>query len=130
MNDHDEHIYPPEGGALRLPKESITEIREISVSIPLDPYLSLRALSGYPGLSVRTLRYYLTEPVRLLPHYRAGGSVPVRPSSSVRNRHVRTKQGGKILVRRSDFDAWITAYRRAGDADIDQIVAEVLYGLA
>jgi hypothetical protein len=34
--------------------------------------------------------------------------------------------GGKILVRRSEFDAWIAAYRRVGDTDVDRVVVEVL----
>jgi hypothetical protein len=107
-----------------------TQIKAISVSVALDPYLSLRALASYAGLSVRTLRYYLTDPVRPLPYYRISVSAMERPSSGVRKRHVRTRQSGKILVRRSDFDGWIAAYRRAGDADVDQMVAEVLDGLA
>jgi hypothetical protein len=66
----------------------------VVVSIPLDPFLSLRALAGYSGLSVRTLRAYLDLPPHAaLPCYRVGG---------------------KILVRRSAFDAWIEQYRTRG----------------
>jgi hypothetical protein len=33
---------------------------------------------------------------------------------------------GKILIRRSEFDIWIAAYRQVGDPDVDQIVDDVL----
>ena len=57
-----------------------------------DAYLPIRALTAYAGLSVRTLRSHLVHPVRPLPHYRVGG---------------------KVLVKRSEFDAWMYAFRRA-----------------
>ncbi len=60
----------------------------------LDPYLSLSRLSAYSGLSVRTLRGYVDGlPGEALPSYRPGG---------------------KILVRRSEFDAWIAQFRTRG----------------
>jgi hypothetical protein len=54
---------------------------------------------------VRKLREYLDHPLHPLPQY------PV---------------GGKISVPRSEFDAWIIAYRRVGDTDVDRIVAAVM----
>jgi hypothetical protein len=81
---------------------------EIIVSTVLDPFLGLRALSGYCGLSVRTLRTRLADAVHPLPHYQIGG---------------------KILVRRSEFDAWAMSYRRLGREDIDRLVAETMKGL-
>jgi excisionase family DNA binding protein len=82
---------------------------QVVVSTALDPFLSLRALASYAGLSVRTLRDHLAHPARPLPHYRIGG---------------------KILVRRSEFDAWIAAHRRVGLADVSGIVNEVLRSVA
>jgi excisionase family DNA binding protein len=84
-------------------------VETLTVGIPLDPFLSLRALATYCGLSVRKLRDYLDDPLHPLPHYRVGG---------------------KILVRRSEFDAWISRYRQVGALDVNQIVGEVLGGLA
>lgn len=81
---------------------------QVIVSTPMDPFLSLRALASYSGLSVRKLREYLTDPAHPLPCYRVGG---------------------KIVVRRSDFDAWMQAYRRTGNVDVEKIVAETLQGL-
>lgn len=81
----------------------------VVVSTALDPFLSLRALASYAGLSVRTLREYLDHPSRPLPHYRVGG---------------------KILVRRSEFDGWIIAHRRVGVADVAGIVNDVLRRVA
>ncbi len=63
---------------------------QVTVVVPLDPYLPLTALSGYAGLSVRTLREHLADSAHPLPCYRVGG---------------------KVLVRRSEFDAWVRAFR-------------------
>ena len=79
------------------------------MSTTLDPYLSLRALSSYCGLSVRKLRDHLQDPANPLPHYQVGG---------------------KIVVRRSEFDAWIAAFRRVSRRDVGAIVDEVLTGLS
>src|SRR5713101_4688081 len=78
---------------------------QIVVSTTLDPFLSLRALAAYSGLSVRKLREYLDDPAHPLPCYRVGG---------------------KILVRRSEFDQWIASYRQLGRAEVHAIVADVL----
>jgi len=62
--------------------------------VPLDPFMPLTALASYSGLSVRTLRQYLElPPNQALPAYRLPG---------------------KILVRRSEFDAWMEQYRSRG----------------
>jgi hypothetical protein len=80
-------------------------VEQIIVSVPLDPYLSLKALATYSGLSVRKLRDCLHHPSQPLPHYRVDG---------------------QILIRRSEFDLWIAAYRRGGNTEVDQIVDDVL----
>jgi excisionase family DNA binding protein len=80
-------------------------VEQLRVQISFDPFLSLKTLASYSGLSVRKLREYLDDPRHPLPQYRVGG---------------------KILVRRSEFDAWIAAYRRAGHSDVDAIVAAVM----
>jgi hypothetical protein len=82
--------------------------QQVVVSMPLDPFLSLRALSGYASLSVRTLRSLLTAPAHPLPHYRIGG---------------------KVLVRRSEYDAWTARYRRVGRPDVAAVVDDVLRSL-
>ena len=78
------------------------------MSIPLDPYLSLRALAGYAGVSVRKLRALLDDAAHPLPCYRIGG---------------------KILVRRSEYDAWAIRYRHEGRGDIHRVVSDVLQSL-
>jgi lambda repressor-like predicted transcriptional regulator len=80
----------------------------VIVSTTLDPFLSLKALASYSGLSVRTLRTLLTAPAHPLPCYRIGG---------------------KLLVRRSEYDAWATRYRRVGRPDVAQVVDDVLRSL-
>ena len=97
-----------------LPGQQVGQVRgvlaeHVIVSTPLDPFLSLKALSVYSGLSVRTLRAYLADPAHPLPCYRVGG---------------------KILVRQGEFDTWIAAYRTTGRVDVDTIVGDVMRGLA
>ena len=79
-----------------------------SISTPMDPFMSLRILASYSCVSVRKLRGYLQDPVHPMPHYRVGG---------------------KIVVRRSEFDAWMAAYRRVGQADVEGIVDAVMRDL-
>lgn len=79
----------------------------IVISTVLDPYLSLRALAAYSGLR-RTLRTYLERlPNEALPCYRLGG---------------------KILVRKSKFDAWIAQFRAQGRPSLAKAIREL--GLA
>jgi hypothetical protein len=74
-----------------------------------DAYFPLVVLSRYAGLSVRTLRGYLTDRTRPLPHFRIGG---------------------KILIRRSDFDAWANQFKVSRSAvSVDTLVDDVVGGL-
>lgn len=76
----------------------------IVLSTVLDPYMPLRALATYSGLSVRTLRSHLDRiPAEALPCYRVGG---------------------KVLVRRSEFDAWIAADRAVGRPSLARAMKE------
>ena len=93
----------------------------MSIHQDLDPWLSLQALSAYSGLSVRTLRACLTEPHRPLPHYRMK-EPHVLPTRAGKSRTV----SGKILVRRSEFDRWMDAFKYTPDLDrlVDEVVSE------
>jgi len=71
-------------------------------------YLPLRALATYSGLGVRTLRGYLTHPAHPLPAYRIGG---------------------KVLVKRAEYDAWAAQFRSAQSTAVDALVGEALRGL-
>jgi len=82
-------------------RPDVTAVRE-------DAYLPLKALSQYAGLGVRTLRTYLHHPAAPLPHFRVGG---------------------KILVRRSEYDAWVRRFRASTASVVDALVAETLKGL-
>jgi hypothetical protein len=68
-------------------------------------FMSLKTLSEYSGGSVRALRTYLKHPDHPLPCYRPGG---------------------KVLVKKSDFDAWLARFREAGASDVDAIVNDTL----
>jgi hypothetical protein len=81
----------------------------VEARVILDPYLSLVGLAGYSGLSIRKLRAHLAEVAHPLPCYRVGG---------------------KILVRRSEFDAWMATYRQRGRVDVDRLVNEVVRELS
>lgn len=80
-------------------------IESVGIKTDLDPYLSLQALASYSGLSVRTLRNYLRGPCHI-PHY---------------------KVNGKILVRKSDFDKWLLAFRV--ETNLDALVDGILEDL-
>lgn len=80
-------------------------IDQVAVTVPLDPWLSLQAAAGYSCLSVRNLRGWLGHPERPLPCYRVGG---------------------KILLRRSELDRWLSAFRRVGKEDVDTLVDRIL----
>jgi hypothetical protein len=80
-------------------------VEKIVLSAPADPWLSLRSLSSYSGLSIRRLRDLLRDPQHALPHYRIGG---------------------KLLIRRGEYDQWAAAYRRVGDPDLNAVVDDVL----
>jgi lambda repressor-like predicted transcriptional regulator len=73
-----------------------------------DRYFPLRELSTYAGLSVRTLRNCLKHLSYPLPCYRIGG---------------------KVLVRKSDYDAWAARFRAAPSSRVDAIVSDVIRGL-
>jgi excisionase family DNA binding protein len=75
----------------------------------VDGYLSIKALSAYSGIGVRTLRAHLVNPLNPIPSYRVGG---------------------KVLVRTSEFDQWMAQFRRVGNEDVNQKVTEVLRSLA
>jgi hypothetical protein len=70
------------------------------VALMPDGYLSLEALSSYASISVRQIRNLIADPVRPLPCYRIGR---------------------RVTVRKSDYDAWASAYRRVGMDVMDQI---------
>jgi len=72
----------------------------VTATVPLDPYLSLKALASYAGVSVRQLREYLVNP----PLPRDAG-IPIPPPMP----HYRL--GSRIVVRRSEFDRWMAAFR-------------------
>jgi len=95
--------------ALGAGRPRLVVVDETSLTTPLDPYLSLRALAAYGGCSVRWLRDRLVDPDRPLPCYRL--------------------PGGKILVRRSEFDGWIRRFHQDGPSRVRAVVEEVLSGL-
>ena len=85
-------------------------VDELRLTSLADAYLSLRALASYGGVSVRWLRDRLTDPHYPLPCFRL--------------------PGGKILVKRDDYDQWMSRYRQVGRADVNAIVQNVLTDLA
>jgi hypothetical protein len=99
----DQAVTRPPARPVALVRGIIAE--RVVISTETDPFLPLRALARYSGVSVRRLRDYLSDAVHPLPHYRVGG---------------------RILVRRSEFDTWIAAFRRLGRPDVEAIVSEVL----
>jgi len=67
--------------------------------------LTIKQLVAYSALSERTLRDYIKAPLRALPCYRIGV---------------------KVLVRKSEFDAWMLQHRQVGPAGLDRVVDSVI----
>src|ERR1700730_5309857 len=67
--------------------------------------LTIKQLAAYSALSERTLRGYINAPLRALPCYRIGV---------------------KVLVRKSEFDAWMLQHRQVGPAGLDRVVDSVI----
>ena len=70
-----------------------------------DQYFDLKGLSVYSAVSVGSLRDYVKTG---LPHF---------------------KLKGKILVRKSEFDAWLERYRINQSQDLNHLVDEVIDSL-
>jgi len=96
-------------------------VEAISIHQDLDPWLSLEALSRYSGLSVRSLRAYLTDAHNPLPSYRMKEPHIIATATGKRR-----TVSGKILVRRSDFDKWMEHFRHTPALDrlVDEVVSE------
>lgn len=88
--------------------QPIRVVDQVQVLVGLDPWFSLRGAADYTSLSVRSLRGYLKHPEHPLPCYRVNG---------------------KILVRRSDLDRWLTMFRQTGAQKLDSILDEILSDL-
>ena len=74
--------------------------------LPTPGYLDLRALAAYSSCSVRWLRDRLADRSAPLPYHRVEG---------------------KILIRKEDFDEWISRFRTVQPPDeLDVIVDGVL----
>lgn len=69
-------------------------------------YFDLRALSVYSGVCVRSLRSYLADADNPIPHFR---------------------MRGKILVSKTEFDAWVISHRVTPKKDDTKAVANKLY---
>ncbi len=77
----------------------------MSEGVMVDQYLDLDELSKYAGLSRRTLRRHLSAEIDdALPCYRVGG---------------------KILVKRSEFDDWISRFRSGGSEAVTRVLEEL-----
>lgn len=85
--------------------------REHSTGKTSREWLGFRDLMEYADVSERTLRGWIYSPVDPLPA---------------------SKVSGKVLVRKSDFDAYPQRYRikPLGEVNVDNIVREVLKGAA
>ena len=71
-------------------------------SIKQEGYLDLKGLSEYSSLSVRTLRNYLGK----VPYY---------------------KVGGKLLIKKAEFDRFIEQHRVADN--LDEVVDNIVDGI-
>jgi hypothetical protein len=73
-----------------------------------DCFLPLGALAKVAGLSVKKLRSLLADLVAPLPHFRPGA---------------------KILVKWSEFEAYMERFRASASVDVDRMVQELMEGI-
>ncbi|NQS89160.1 helix-turn-helix domain-containing protein [Patescibacteria group bacterium] len=71
--------------------------------IQVDRYFDLRGLASYSSLGVGTLRDYLKQ-----------GLIPA------------FKIKGKVLIRKSEFDQWIEAFRLETKEDLDAMATDIV----
>ena len=77
----------------------------VVVATRVDPYLTLRAATEYTGLSKSVLlRATRWAPDRALPCYRVGN---------------------RVLLRRSELDAWLSSYREHGSPVVRKALARL-----
>ncbi len=83
--------------------DNIPALLKLLTEYSEDPYYDLRAASAYSSMAVSTIRGYIKS-----------GSLPSY------------KVGGKVLIRRSEFDVWIKSFRITKDQDLNGLVNDVL----
>ena len=71
-------------------------------------YFTVAELSEYAGISQRTLRDLLKDPVNPIPHFRVGAA------------------GRLVRVKRSEFDEWMDSQKAVPGNEIDDLVAALL----
>ena len=69
-----------------------------------EKYSSLRQLSNNTGISVRTLRAHLKDPIHPLPHFRVKGL---------------------ILIKDEEFEVWLDHFRVKKEDDIRRITGNI-----
>lgn len=81
---------------------AVHPVESVSVHTELDPWLDLRALARYVSLSRRTLQNLVNDTGDPLPSYRVGA---------------------KLLVRRSEVDAWMARRRNRKPLEAARLAA-------
>jgi hypothetical protein len=85
---------------LGRPDLNLSPVRQavdrLDIHMALDPYLSLKALEQYSGLTARQLRRALRDAADPLPSFEVAG---------------------QLYVRTSEFDSWMSRRRRRTPAD-------------
>jgi len=106
-------VFAINGGArepIEREEQQVGQVRgvfaqRVVVSIPLDPFLSVKAASSYTSLSPRTLHAFINlAPSEALPCYRLAG---------------------KVLIRRSELDAWLERFRSRGRPNVERAMREL-----
>ncbi len=71
-------------------------------------YLTVKELSVFSGISERTLRDLLKDPVNPIPSFRIGPA------------------GRIVRIKKSEFDEWMLSQRAQQELDLDDLVNEIL----
>ena len=82
--------------------EKIRVVEKVVVMTTLDPYFTMKGLAEYASLSRRTLQDLVIDTSDPIPSYRLGG---------------------KILIRKSDFDEWMARRRNRKPLEAGHLAA-------
>lgn len=83
---------------MRLPDDFVLKSASLK-----DQYFDLKGLAAYSALSVSSLRTHIKTSG--LPCYRLGG---------------------KLLIRKSQFDSWVERFQLASSQDLDRVADEIM----
>jgi excisionase family DNA binding protein len=83
------------------------KIKEVNTKMVTREYFKVSELAEYTGISDRTLRDLLKDPVNPIPHYRIGAA------------------GRIVRIKKSEFDQWMREQMIRESSLVDDVLGEI-----